>query len=705
MAKKTNTVNVAVTADAKKFRKEFDKASKDVGKFQQAANKAFKAFAKVGIGAAIGVGAAIGKAALDFQAMEGILIKGTGASGAALEDLKTQAMDVMKTVPESAATVAGALADVNTHLGLTGDDLEETSRLFLDFARVTGVDVGAAVGQLDAQLTQFGLGAEDTEEVLGDLIRISQATGAPMEKLLKQMETFGPIFANAGFSVEETAAMFGQLEQAGVDVTRVGPALNKFFRDTAAAGEDPKEALEGITNAIAGAETSADALNIATEAFGSEGAQRMVSAIQSGNFELETFGGLMGEGTGIVEEQAIATQTLSDKFNILKNKVLVALGPIAIAIMDAFMGALDKLMPFIDDVIEGIEEFVKTEEFQNFKDTVVDVLKTVGEKIKEVTGAFGDWIKQNPETFLKGLSVVIGGVLLYAVYTLTAAVWGLIASFAALFTPVTLTVAAVLAIIAVAIWAYTEFETFRGIVDGVVDVFQSLWDIIKGFAKFWWDLVHGDISGAIDALSDAFGDALERIIGWFTDTPEDVISALSDGLWRFVSWGADVTTSITDGIGDIAGKIKQKIMDLGGSIWAIASKMKTWGTDLGRSLINGIIDIWNRADLKMPRVEVPSWVPKIGGKGFGGFDIFPPIDALAAGGLVTGPQLSLIGEAGPELVIPLDRLSEFNGGGGRAQNITINVTGVSGEEVIEAIRRETQRRGAAVFPTVAGRRT
>ena len=134
MAKKTTTVNVAVTADARKFRKEFDKAGKDVGKFSANAKKAMKGFALAGIGAAVGIGAALGKAALDFQAMEGILIKGTGASGAALEDLKTQAMDVMKTVPESAATVAGALADVSTHLGLTGDDLEETSRLFLDFA-------------------------------------------------------------------------------------------------------------------------------------------------------------------------------------------------------------------------------------------------------------------------------------------------------------------------------------------------------------------------------------------------------------------------------------------------------------------------------------------------------------------------------------------------------------------------------------------
>ena len=208
------------------------------------------------------------------------------------------------------------------------------------------------------------------------------------------------------------------------------------------------------------------------------------------------------------------------------------------------------------------------------------------------------------------------------------------------------------------------------------------------------------------SLSEAVITAFDATINYVADLTTRITDALYEGLWRFTEWGEDITAEIIDGVGDIAGKIKQKIMDLGGSIYTIGVKMKQWGKDLGRSLVNGIIAIWNKANLVFPRVEVPNWVPKIGGKGFGGFDIFPDIPALAAGGLVTGgPQMALIGEAGPELVIPLDRLSEFNGGGGRAQNITINVTGVSGEEVIEAIRRETQRRGAAVFPTVAGRRT
>jgi len=49
----------------------------------------------------------------------------------------------------------------------------------------------------------------------------------------------------------------------------------------------------------------------------------------------------------------------------------------------------------------------------------------------------------------------------------------------------------------------------------------------------------------------------------------------------------------------------------------------------------------------------------------------PTIPALAEGGLVTGPTTALIGEAGPEVVIPLDRFEKMmgdNGNGGRAIN-------------------------------------
>jgi hypothetical protein len=67
------------------------------------------------------------------------------------------------------------------------------------------------------------------------------------------------------------------------------------------------------------------------------------------------------------------------------------------------------------------------------------------------------------------------------------------------------------------------------------------------------------------------------------------------------------------------------------------------------------------------------------------------IPFMAAGGIVSGPTLAMIGEAGPEAVIPLDRM-----GGGMGDSYVINVSGALDAEgtarTILRVLRDAQRR-------------
>jgi hypothetical protein len=94
-----------------------------------------------------------------------------------------------------------------------------------------------------------------------------------------------------------------------------------------------------------------------------------------------------------------------------------------------------------------------------------------------------------------------------------------------------------------------------------------------------------------------------------------------------------------------------------------------------------------------------------GGTGFGGVlsrvlgtgkTLFPGLGALsgvlpfmADGGIVTGPQLLVAGEAGPEAIIPLDKLGQMGGG----NNVVINVNGGDPQAVVDALRRYMQING------------
>ena len=109
-------------------------------------------------------------------------------------------------------------------------------------------------------------------------------------------------------------------------------------------------------------------------------------------------------------------------------------------------------------------------------------------------------------------------------------------------------------------------------------------------------------------------------------------------------------------------------------------------------MFNAIAKVWNNTVGKLS-FKIPSWVPGIGGKGF---DV-PNIPMLANGGIVTQPTLALIGEKGPEAVIPLDR----NRGPQTATNVTINVNGGDPQSVVDALRRYMLQSGPVPIKVAA----
>jgi hypothetical protein len=111
--------------------------------------------------------------------------------------------------------------------------------------------------------------------------------------------------------------------------------------------------------------------------------------------------------------------------------------------------------------------------------------------------------------------------------------------------------------------------------------------------------------------------------------------------------------------------------------------------------VNAIISAYNAIPLlpDIPKAPTIS-VPKLGGSATTARPAAGRmgIPRMAEGGIVTSPTLALIGEAGPEAVVPLDRMG--TGGG-----VTINVTGglatsaEIGESVVNALRAYSRSAG------------
>ena len=108
--------------------------------------------------------------------------------------------------------------------------------------------------------------------------------------------------------------------------------------------------------------------------------------------------------------------------------------------------------------------------------------------------------------------------------------------------------------------------------------------------------------------------------------------------------------------------------------------------------VNAIISAYNSIPLLPDIPKAPTIpVPQLGGQAPSAV-VAKKIPRLAEGGIVTSPTLALIGEAGPEAVVPLDQMRNGNG-------ITINVTGglatsaEIGQSVVNALRAYSRSAG------------
>ena len=132
-------------------------------------------------------------------------------------------------------------------------------------------------------------------------------------------------------------------------------------------------------------------------------------------------------------------------------------------------------------------------------------------------------------------------------------------------------------------------------------------------------------------------------------------------------------------VGHLAGNIGQSIYD------GIASGFNSLWTAV-KGVVNSIIGAlnsinsfsWERQGFEVNTVFGNAFV----GVGAGSVQMWPDIPLLAKGGIVNRPTLAMIGEAGPEAVVPLGR---GGGGMGATYNITVNVA--PGGDLVEAGRQ------------------
>lgn len=362
-------------------------------------------------GAVGGIAVATGKAVLkaadylvdlgkSFDSAYDAIRIGTGATGEALDALKGDMEAVYSSVPTTMEDAGQAIADFNTRLGLTGDELQGLSVQAIQVSDMLGEDLGKVIEGSSQAFQQWGIDSEDMADSMDYVFKVSQSTGMGFSSLMTNMQTFGPQLQDIGYSFEEAAALMGQLEKAGVNTEEVLAAMKKSVGVLAKQGIDAGVGLETFSEHIKNAKTEAEAAAIASELFGAKAGSSMAAAIRNGSLSVSDLTSQLEASQETISGAAEDTYDYAEKMQMFKQKAEVALAPMANTLFDGLNGVMDvagsfleKLMPLIQNVVEQAQPFV-----EEFLSGLIEALEEIVPVLLDVTSAILpiliDFIKQ-----------------------------------------------------------------------------------------------------------------------------------------------------------------------------------------------------------------------------------------------------------------------------------------------------------------------
>jgi hypothetical protein len=391
---------------------------------------------------------------------------------------------------------------------------------------------------------------------------------------------------------------------------------------------------------------------------------------------------------------------------------LLAANPIALAIAGIVIGVValtvgitllyrrsETFRKIVQAAFKAVEVVVRSL-VRFFRGPVIAAFNTVVGVVKAIAGLLrGDF-----SAAWAGLRQAIGGVLDSIKATLLA--------FPALMVGVALGIGRAIA---------------NGIRDGVVGLAGLVWDNIRnlpgdlasrvgGWATGLGNIGSGIITTIAGSVTGLAAKAWENIKGM----PGVLVRSVGGWAEGLAGIGSGIITAIANAATGLAGKawekikgtaseLAEKVAGLAGSFGGIGRSIIGFiaggFTSARNAIVSGLKFAVNKAiDLANKGIRAIRRVGNLVNKALPGNPVPIPseIPRLARGGIVTKPTVALIGEAGPEAVIPLSRPNRFTRNG-QAPSITINIEAglVStpdqiGQQIIEAIQM-AQRRSGPVF--------
>lgn len=513
----------------------------------------------------VAIGAASMKAFSEVDKGFDTIVKKTGASGKALDDMKKSMEEIATRIPTDFETAGAAIGEVNTRFGLTGTELENLSEKFIKFADLNNTDVSNSIDQTQKVMEAFGLKAEDAGDLLDTLNAVGQSTGISMDTLASSMVTNAAALNEMGLSASDSAFFLGNLEKSGVDTSQVMTGLKKAVVEAAKEGKTLPDVLNGFSETMRSSASDTEKLQAAIDIFGSRAGPAIYQAAKSGTLSLDELGTSLQDNLGSVDKTFETTMDGTDKMKTTFNQLKVAgaelgasIGDVLAPIMESLAGAIRKLAQW----------------FQNLNPKTKELIV----KIALLAAAIG------PVLVVVGKIIGVVGTIMSLVSTIGPIIAGLAG-------PIGIVVAAIAGAIAAGVLLYKNWDTIKekaavvwegikNIIGGVIDMFKSipekwamLWDTVKSVFEGVWNALMANpiVQLFLQLITDEitmFADVLSTI--W------EHIRSIAATAWELIKTAIlGPVTLIVDLVTGDFGKLKDDVKEIFTRLWELTGQL--WG--------------------------------------------------------------------------------------------------------------------------------
>ena len=605
------------------------------------------------------------------------VVKKTGATGDAAEELYDIVKDIATTIPTDFATAGEAVGEVNTRFGLTGDALEDLSTKFIMFADLNETDVSTSIDLVQQAMDAFGMEASEAGDMLDILNKVGQNTGISVDQLAASMVTNSAALHEMGFDASQAAQFLGEMEMAGIDSSTMMAGLKKALANAAAEGKPLDEALSDVQSAMENADSSTDAMNEAIDLFGAKAGPQIAEACKNGVIDFNDLGAAVEDAGGSVQTTFEETLDPIDEFQTTLNE-LKELGA------DVGGVLLKSLQPVIEKIADAIKKVAEwwgslSPQMQQAIFIIAGIAAVAGPLIALI-GSILQGI---------GMMMIFGPIL-----------FGMLGPFIPLIIGI---IAAIVAIIAIITHWSEIVEWFKGVWENATAVIKAVWEqtseylkaaweALKNVAKIVWEAIKTSITAPIELawkIIQTVWNAIKTFLtnAWnaIKNTAQSVWNAIKDHIITPIQNAWDRVKGIIDTMKSTISSVFNGIKDTAQRVWDGIKTAITQPIETAKNTVKGIIDTIKGffplsigkifSNLKLPSINW-HWKNIIGAIKI---PVFDGISWYAKGGIFDSPTLAGIGEAGAEAVVPLDKfwqkmdkIADAASGGGDQIQIIVN---------------------------------